>query len=42
MTTESDNITYKVFENADHSLYSGGRKPIHLRFMKEWLNKINK
>lgn len=42
MTTESDNITYKVFENADHSLYSGGRKPIHLKFMKEWLNKINK
>lgn len=41
MVRESDSITYKIFENADHSLYAGGRKPIHLEFMKEWLKKIN-
>lgn len=40
MKSKSDNITYKVFNNADHSLYAGGRRPIHLEFMKEWLNKI--
>lgn len=39
---ESDNITYKVFDNADHSLYAGGRRPIHLRFMKEWLTRLEK
>ena len=42
MKRKSDNITYKVFNNADHSLYAGGRRPVHLRFMKEWLNKIEK
>jgi|GEM_PF-2869657 len=41
MKRESDYITYRVFKNADHSLYAGGRRPIHLKFMKEWLNKID-
>lgn len=38
------NLTYKIFENADHSIYSGGRNPDHLKFMKDWLLKtvINK
>lgn len=35
------NLQYKIFENADHSLYAGGRKPVHIKYMQEWLkNKI--
>ena len=28
---------FKIFEKADHSLYAGGYKPVHLQYMKEWL-----
>lgn len=41
MKRKNNRITYKVFKNADHSLYAGGRRPVHLKFMKEWLNKID-
>lgn len=42
MKNVGDNITFKVFKNADHSLYAGGRRPVHLKFMKDWLNNIKK
>jgi len=34
-----DKFLFQIFDNADHSLYAGGRKPVHLKFMKEWLKK---
>lgn len=37
---QDNNLIFKIFDNADHSLYAGGTKPIHLKFMKEWLRNI--
>jgi dipeptidyl aminopeptidase/acylaminoacyl peptidase len=32
-------VEYKIFRNADHSLYNGGAKPVHIELMQEWLTK---
>ena len=37
---QDNNLIFKIFDNADHSLYAGGTKPIHLKFMKEWLRNM--
>lgn len=39
-SNQGNNLQFKIFDNADHSLYAGGRKPEHLKYMKEWLVKI--
>lgn len=36
------NANIKIFENANHSLYAGGRKPVHLQFIKDWLSDLYK
>jgi len=37
---QGNNLYFKIFENANHSLNTGGKKPVHLKYMKEWLTKI--
>lgn len=39
-SNQSDKLRFKIFDHADHSLYAGGRKPEHLKYMKEWLTTI--
>lgn len=34
---QDTSFIFKVFDNADHSLYAGGSRPVHLKYMKEWL-----
>lgn len=36
---QDSNFQFKIFDNADHSLYAGSRKPVHLKYMKDWLQK---
>lgn len=41
--TQNTNVQFKIFDNADHSLYAGGNKPVHLKYLKKWLtNKVKK
>lgn len=40
---QDSHLMFKIFERADHSLYAGGNKPVHLKYLKEWLkNKVIK
>jgi len=36
-SNQSTNLQFKIFDNANHSLYAGGSKPVHLKYMKQWL-----
>lgn len=39
-SNQGNNLYFKIFVNANHGLYTGGRKPVHLKYMKEWLTKF--
>lgn len=39
-SNQGNNLYFKIFENANHSLYTGSNKPVHLKYMREWLTEI--
>jgi pimeloyl-ACP methyl ester carboxylesterase len=35
------NITYKIFDQAGHNLFTSAGAPLHIGFLQEWLKKVN-